>query len=76
MGLSIAYQLNLPAATPRAVVEERLVELRDCARCLPFTLVTDYQPAGDQLSAIAELVEGIRDNGEVSQVLLGVTGSG
>ncbi|MBA3669092.1 MAG: excinuclease ABC subunit UvrB [Sphingomonas sp.] len=42
----------------------------------PFTLVSDYEPAGDQPSAIAELVEGIRDNGEVSQVLLGVTGSG
>ncbi|MEO7564843.1 MAG: excinuclease ABC subunit UvrB [Sphingomicrobium sp.] len=41
-----------------------------------FTLVTDYQPAGDQPTAIAELVEGIRENGEVSQVLLGVTGSG
>ena len=51
MGLSIAYQLNLPAATPRAVVEERLVELRDCARCLPFTLVTDLMEtrAGDTL---------------------------
>ena len=37
---------------------------------------SDYQPAGDQPTAIEELVEGIADNGEVSQVLLGVTGSG
>ncbi|MES2146383.1 MAG: excinuclease ABC subunit UvrB, partial [Pseudomonadota bacterium] len=42
----------------------------------PFVLVSDYEPAGDQPAAIAELVGGIRDNGEVSQVLLGVTGSG
>jgi excinuclease ABC subunit B len=41
-----------------------------------FVLRTDYQPAGDQPTAIKELVEGIVENGEVSQVLLGVTGSG
>src|SRR5690606_35454439 len=41
----------------------------------PFRLATDYVPAGDQPTAIAELVEGI-DNGETDQVLLGVTGSG
>src|SRR6185295_15232753 len=42
----------------------------------PFTLVADYEPAGDQPTAIRELVEGIAENGEASQVLLGVTGSG
>jgi excinuclease ABC subunit B len=41
----------------------------------PFRLVSDYEPAGDQPQAIAELVEAA-ENGEVSQVLLGVTGSG
>ena len=41
----------------------------------PFKLVSAYQPAGDQPSAIAELVEGI-SRGEQDQVLLGVTGSG
>ena len=41
----------------------------------PFRLVSDYDPAGDQPQAIAELVEAA-GNGEVSQVLLGVTGSG
>ncbi len=41
----------------------------------PFKLVADYEPAGDQPQAIAELVEAA-GNGEVSQVLLGVTGSG
>ncbi|HCF25576.1 excinuclease ABC subunit UvrB [Novosphingobium sp.] len=41
----------------------------------PFRIVSEYQPAGDQPTAIAELVEGIA-NGEATQVLLGVTGSG
>ncbi|HEY7005247.1 MAG TPA: DEAD/DEAH box helicase family protein, partial [Sphingomicrobium sp.] len=41
-----------------------------------FKLVADYEPAGDQPTAIRELVEGIGENGETSQVLLGVTGSG
>ncbi|HBS20914.1 MULTISPECIES: excinuclease ABC subunit UvrB [Thalassospira] len=40
-----------------------------------FKLVTDYQPAGDQPKAIAELMEGITRE-ERDQVLLGVTGSG
>ncbi|OZB73486.1 MAG: excinuclease ABC subunit B, partial [Halothiobacillus sp. 14-55-98] len=40
-----------------------------------FTLVTDYQPAGDQPAAIARLVEGLQD-GLAQQTLLGVTGSG
>jgi len=40
-----------------------------------FELVSDYQPAGDQPTAIGELVETARE-GERTQVLLGVTGSG
>ncbi|MBX9635397.1 MAG: excinuclease ABC subunit UvrB, partial [Magnetospirillum sp.] len=40
-----------------------------------FELVSDYQPAGDQPAAIAELTGGV-DGGERDQVLLGVTGSG
>ena len=40
-----------------------------------FELVSDYEPAGDQPTAIAELVAGTRGN-EQTQVLLGVTGSG
>ncbi len=40
-----------------------------------FRIQSEYQPAGDQPSAIAELIEGI-SNGEATQVLLGVTGSG
>lgn len=40
-----------------------------------FELVSQYQPAGDQPTAIAQLVEGLED-GEAFQTLLGVTGSG
>ena len=40
-----------------------------------FRLVSEYKPTGDQPEAISELIAGIRD-GEKSQVLLGVTGSG
>jgi excinuclease ABC subunit B len=42
---------------------------------MPFQLQAPYQPAGDQPSAIAQLVQGIND-GERFQTLLGVTGSG
>ena len=41
----------------------------------PLTLVADYQPAGDQPEAIAQLIQGLRD-GLLHQTLLGVTGSG
>jgi excinuclease ABC subunit B len=40
-----------------------------------FRLAVDYRPRGDQESAIAQLLEGLR-RGEQHQVLLGVTGSG
>lgn len=40
-----------------------------------FELVSKYKPSGDQPEAIEKLVNGI-NNGEKSQVLLGVTGSG
>ncbi len=41
----------------------------------PFVLNTEYTPAGDQPTAIAELVSQANE-GERDQVLLGVTGSG
>ncbi len=41
----------------------------------PFELVSEYQPSGDQPRAIGELVASARD-GDQTQVLLGVTGSG
>ncbi|SVD44410.1 uncharacterized protein METZ01_LOCUS397264, partial [marine metagenome] len=42
---------------------------------MPFELVSDYSPAGDQPNAIEELTEGLR-TGRSFQTLLGVTGSG
>ena len=42
---------------------------------MDFILNSEFQPTGDQPDAIRKLVEGIH-NGERSQVLLGVTGSG
>jgi len=41
----------------------------------PFKIHSAYQPAGDQPTAIQQLVEGLND-GELHQTLLGVTGSG
>ena len=41
----------------------------------PFSVVSNYMPAGDQPAAIAGLVEGL-ENGLAAQTLLGVTGSG
>src|SRR3546814_16885960 len=41
----------------------------------PLTLDSDYEPAGDQTKAIAELVAGLK-GGARDQVLLGVTGPG
>jgi len=40
-----------------------------------FELTSDFEPAGDQPTAIKALVEGL-ENGEMWQTLLGVTGSG
>lgn len=41
----------------------------------PFQLESHFAPAGDQPTAIAQLIEGLKNN-ERNQVLLGVTGSG
>jgi excinuclease ABC subunit B len=40
-----------------------------------FTLVSDFELAGDQVRAVPELVDGL-NRGDSHQVLLGVTGSG
>jgi excinuclease ABC subunit B len=40
-----------------------------------FQLITDFEPAGDQPKAIAELIEGFR-SGKRFQTLLGATGTG
>ena len=42
---------------------------------MPFKIISDFVPTGDQPTAIKQLVEGI-NNGDQNQTLLGVTGSG
>ncbi|UVK41050.1 excinuclease ABC subunit UvrB [Mesorhizobium sp. AR10] len=42
---------------------------------IAIKMVSDFEPAGDQPTAIRDLVEGVNDN-DRTQVLLGVTGSG
>ncbi len=44
-------------------------------RMTAFRLQSDYQPTGDQPTAIADLIAGL-ENGQHEQTLLGVTGSG
>ncbi|SFR16154.1 excinuclease ABC subunit UvrB [Poseidonocella sedimentorum] len=41
----------------------------------PFVMATEFEPAGDQPTAIAELATGVQE-GERDQVLLGATGTG
>ena len=60
------------ATNPLIFVPERRPPVDDGRR---FTLVSEFVPAGDQPSAIAELTAGL-EAGERDQVLLGVTGSG
>ena len=42
---------------------------------MSFELVSDFEPAGDQPKAIAQLTAGL-EGGEHYQTLLGITGSG
>jgi excinuclease ABC subunit B len=58
-----AFVPHRPARPPKAMGGKK------------FRIVSDYEPAGDQPQAIAELVEAV-NAGERDQVLLGVTGSG
>ena len=52
-----------------------MVDIADINPSKAFELVSEYEPAGDQPTAIKELVEGLED-GLAKQTLLGVTGSG
>ncbi|MDH4016872.1 MAG: DEAD/DEAH box helicase family protein, partial [Actinomycetota bacterium] len=44
-------------------------------RVAPFNVVSDYSPAGDQPTAIAEIARRVR-SGEQDVVLMGATGTG
>src|SRR6185503_17177431 len=58
--------------SPMRAPEKRLAPTPADSR---FELVSEFQPRGDQPTALAELTEGLR-RGDQHQVLLGVTGSG
>ncbi|MCA0272199.1 MAG: excinuclease ABC subunit UvrB [Proteobacteria bacterium] len=60
---------NAPAPRPEVLTRPKLEGGRR------FVMKTDFAPAGDQPTAIAELSEGVRA-GERDQVLLGATGTG
>lgn len=68
-----AHSDSQPAvlANPAPNVRER-VKLEGGKR---FELVSEFEPAGDQPTAIAEISEAVKD-GERNQVLLGATGTG
>ena len=59
------------ASASSALDESKFIRFPDS----PYQLYQIFQPAGDQPTAIAQLVEGIHD-GLFFQTLLGVTGSG
>lgn len=60
--------------TSRAI-SQQLSIIPNLQPAMPFTIHSQYKPAGDQPSAIHQLSEGVI-SGEKHQVLLGVTGSG
>lgn len=59
----------------RGVVELNQAASQPLEDSPPFTISSDFEPAGDQPQAIAKLTEGLKQ-GLTDQVLLGVTGSG
>ena len=74
MSLIIRTSLDEPD-TGQSFVPHRPVRPPKVDGGRKFKIVSDYEPAGDQPTAIAELVAGVA-SGEKDQVLLGVTGSG
>ncbi|MBS0317003.1 MAG: excinuclease ABC subunit UvrB [Proteobacteria bacterium] len=70
-GRPVAADLADPAESTVAAPQGEFIRFAGS----PFELFLPYPPAGDQPTAIEELVEGVRD-GESFQILLGVTGSG
>ena len=72
--VSAAFIRDMPA-TPMMWTPHRPARPDKSEGGKKFRLVSDYEPAGDQPAAIAELAAGIMAR-ERDQVLLGVTGSG
>ncbi|GER06881.1 hypothetical protein JCM17843_11910 [Kordiimonadales bacterium JCM 17843] len=64
-----------PHTNPHVFIPKKPVRPEKSEGGIRFRLTCDYEPAGDQPTAIAELLKGFGNN-EQNQVLLGVTGSG
>ncbi|EDP64689.1 Helicase subunit of the DNA excision repair complex [alpha proteobacterium BAL199] len=64
-----------PAPLPGAVAPDLKSNAARQDASVPFQVVSDFEPAGDQPRAIADLIAGVQAQ-ELDQVLLGVTGSG
>jgi excinuclease ABC subunit B len=73
--VSAKYVPQMTGAEMTAFVPHRPVRPEKSEGGRKFQLVSEYMPAGDQPTAIDELVEAANAN-ERDQVLLGVTGSG
>ena len=74
MAIQIRTDLSEPE-TGQSFVPHRPARPEKSEGGRPFKLVSDYEPSGDQPTAISELVAAARQ-GERDQVLMGVTGSG
>ncbi|MFL6859105.1 MAG: DEAD/DEAH box helicase family protein, partial [Allosphingosinicella sp.] len=74
MGIAIRTGLEEPD-TGAAFVPHRPQRPEKAEGGKTFRIVSDYEPSGDQPAAIAELTDAALQ-GEQTQVLLGVTGSG
>ncbi|MCC7393947.1 MAG: excinuclease ABC subunit UvrB [Sphingomonadaceae bacterium] len=74
MSIQIRTSLDEPETGP-AFVPHRPARPAKMGEGRPFKIQSEYEPAGDQPGAIAELVAAAQ-MGERDQVLLGVTGSG
>ncbi|HEX8233609.1 MAG TPA: excinuclease ABC subunit UvrB [Caulobacteraceae bacterium] len=73
--VSAPFVLDIPPSVMAAWVPHRPARPQKGEGGRRFKLVSDYEPAGDQPAAIAELVAAAKAK-ERDQVLLGVTGSG
>ena len=68
----LVHPLNLPGCLHSIIDNKKETAI---TAFMPFHLISDYVPQGDQPKAIEQLIQGILNN-EKHQVLLGVTGSG
>ncbi len=76
--MAYAHSDKLPERKPDAPLAHPAPDVRNRPKLeggRKFVLATEFEPAGDQPTAIAELSAGVRD-GERDQVLLGATGTG